>query len=69
MRKLGMRNWKQAVDNFLLGCIQNKDKVCNKLDYQTNSPDIYLFHLLMFQNVCFLHPAKEMQKVNIFTFS
>jgi hypothetical protein len=70
-RKLGLSEiWtKQAVDNFLQGCIQTKDKVCNKLDYQTNSRDIYLFHLLMFQTVCFLPPAKEMQKFNIFTFS
>ena len=36
---------KHAVDDFLLGYIETKDWVCNKLDFQTNpSDDTYFIY-------------------------
>jgi hypothetical protein len=44
---LGEISTKHAVDDFLLGYIETKVWVCNKLDFQTHPGDVYLFYLLI----------------------
>ena len=44
---LGEISSRHAVDDFLLGYIENLVWVCNQLDYQTNLGYMDLFHLLL----------------------